>query len=424
MRTFKNSKIFVIFCFLIGLFILIPLIVLPQESKDKDGKKAYEEFTKSANKCLAELEKISFAIESGAKPDALLEKVNALILPKNPNDSDLLSLNLMMLSEIYYTNLLTGLKNGGDLKKSNLLQYLQKLAQSSVQTAKVAIENKEIVTINKCALCEGKSFVACYLCQGEGKCTYCSGKGCNVCQKSGLCVGCNGFGKNPCMICSLIRLLVYDNPEIFQSADFKTQVATAKEEKGISANEFSAITGLKILCSQEAIWRQQDADGNGIKDYWTYDISCFNRMTRADGTTKVNFIDTSYARADANRAVDGVFGVTPVIEKWDAGATALVKTAKLGYFYRAMLTDEDGKPYNVNAVGTNSIAATNNSKFAFVAYPETYGTTGINTFIVNQEGTVYVCDCGSDKAKVVLQWPGANPVSVVGPGGRNWKVAD
>jgi hypothetical protein len=34
--------------------------------------------------------------------------------------------------------------------------------------------------------------------------------------------------------------------------------------------------------------------------------------------------------------------------------------------------------------------------FAFIAYPETYGDTGITTFIINQSGVAYEKDLGKN----------------------------
>ncbi|MFH1229954.1 MAG: DUF2950 family protein [Planctomycetota bacterium] len=206
------------------------------------------------------------------------------------------------------------------------------------------------------------------------------------------------------------------------------------------ANENSAMAGLKMLCSQEAVWRQSDSDGNGIKDYWTYDLSCFNRMTLADGTTKVNFIDTSFARADDARAVDDVLGATPVVEDWDAGATALVKAAKSGYLFRRLVTIWIGAPapstYQINTVGVAAIPACHNNLFGFVASPEAYGSSGKTMFLVNEGGTVYSTDpggtnaawnCGPAAANPVT-WPattaGGSPTQSNGPGGRKWATAD
>jgi prepilin-type N-terminal cleavage/methylation domain-containing protein len=213
----------------------------------------------------------------------------------------------------------------------------------------------------------------------------------------------------------------------------------------LTANETSAVGSLRTLTSQEAVWRQGDLDGNGIKDYWTYDLSCFNRMTRADGITKVACIDTSFARADNLRAVDGVFGATPVVEAWDAGGTALAKVAKSGYWFERLTTPFIGSlvvyQSPSNLVGLNAIPACNGSIFGFVAAPEAWGASGINMFCVNEGGSIYSTDPGADitvggtvtnwnmtVGANPLTWPattaGGSPTSSLGPGGRNWGTSE
>ncbi|MBI5779462.1 MAG: DUF2950 family protein [Planctomycetes bacterium] len=187
----------------------------------------------------------------------------------------------------------------------------------------------------------------------------------------------------------------------------------------ISANEASAAASLKLMTSAEALWRQQDADGNGAMDYWTYDVSCFYRALRPDNATEVAFIPIDLARADINPARSDVFGntyfrITDLPE--------LSSMPKNGYLFRAMELESNGQPYGQEMV--DGIPAANQTKFAFVAYPATYGTTGVNTYIVNQEGTIYCTDCGSDSQKTVLQWPGINPCEEYGPGGRQWRVRE
>jgi len=185
---------------------------------------------------------------------------------------------------------------------------------------------------------------------------------------------------------------------------------------GGCGNECSAAAALKLLTSAEATWFQQDCDGNGIKDYWTYDISCLHRMYRKDNTTKIAFIPIDMARADmASASMSGdinPFG-TPKIESW----AEIMTGSKSGYLFMAMVADEKGIPYNQNPVGPNKILATNNSKFAFIAYPDVYGISGINTFIVNEEGAIYARDMKSDKNKIILQWPNAIEM-------EKWRIAD
>ncbi len=38
--------------------------------------------------------------------------------------------------------------------------------------------------------------------------------------------------------------------------------------------------------------------------------------------------------------------------------------------------------------------------FAFLAYPAEYGNSGIMTFVINQDGTLYQKDLGRDTAKL------------------------
>ncbi|MEK7309382.1 MAG: DUF2950 family protein, partial [Planctomycetota bacterium] len=185
----------------------------------------------------------------------------------------------------------------------------------------------------------------------------------------------------------------------------------------ISANEASAATSLRLMTNAEAVWRQQDADGNGVMDYWTYDVSCLYRMFRADGLTKCAFISIDMANADAAPADDNTFGSNRLSQR--IGATAQPKS---GYLFQVMELDQNGEPYKQEMV--NGVPATNQTKFAFVAYPDMYGTSGINTYIINQEGTVYANDCGSDAQKIILQWPGNNPSAITGPGGRQWRYVD
>jgi hypothetical protein len=49
--------------------------------------------------------------------------------------------------------------------------------------------------------------------------------------------------------------------------------------------------------------------------------------------------------------------------------------------------------------------------FATIAYPATYGNSGIMTFIVNQDGDVYQRDLGPDTTKEVAKIKGFNPDS-------------
>ena len=81
-----------------------------------------------------------------------------------------------------------------------------------------------------------------------------------------------------------------------------------------------------------------------------------------------------------------------------------------GYFYR-MLTKQGpdakggAKDYIVNGKMTGG--------FAFLAYPEKYGDTGIATFIINQDGILYDKDLGPSTTETATSSTGFNP-------GKTW----
>ena len=77
-----------------------------------------------------------------------------------------------------------------------------------------------------------------------------------------------------------------------------------------------------------------------------------------------------------------------------------------GYFYRILTkqgADAKGgtRDYVVNGKMTGG--------FAFVAYPEKYGDTGITTFIINQNGIVYEKNLGKDTAELAKAMAEFNP---------------
>jgi len=77
-----------------------------------------------------------------------------------------------------------------------------------------------------------------------------------------------------------------------------------------------------------------------------------------------------------------------------------------GYFYRILKTqgpDARGGAYDYVAQGRMI------GGFALVAYPATYANSGVMTFIVNHDGTVYERDLGPDTAKIAKAMSKFNP---------------
>src|SRR6267154_1436051 len=81
-----------------------------------------------------------------------------------------------------------------------------------------------------------------------------------------------------------------------------------------------------------------------------------------------------------------------------------------GYFYRILKTqgpDARGGAYDYVAQGRMI------GGFALVAYPATYANSGVMTFIVNHDGTVYERDLGPDTAKIAKAMWKFNPDNTV-----------
>jgi prepilin-type N-terminal cleavage/methylation domain-containing protein len=234
----------------------------------------------------------------------------------------------------------------------------------------------------------------------------------------------------------------------------------------MSANETSALGTLKQITSTEAIWLQQGPDGNGVKDYWVYDVSCFHRMYRADGASKVAFVPLDVAKADAAPADitnEDLFGTPVKIETWTAtgGGITVVSAPKSGYWFHAMFNNNlDGRDdptptaYAINRIGDGTIEACNNNQYGFMAAPDVYASSGIRSFIVNEAGTVYATDTGAENTDIgpgfgsaavgdvgeeptggkkwqtdgvggdLLNWPTSNPPSRTSGSGKPWEVAE
>ncbi len=198
----------------------------------------------------------------------------------------------------------------------------------------------------------------------------------------------------------------------------------------IAANESSAVGTLRSMVSTESTWRQTDTDRNTISDYWVADVSGLYRVERlpAGSGIAVAAMDVAIGQADSNKeggaqgpasagpAIAGAVipGTAPAISA--ASLLALARcSAKSGYFFQAMTTDQNAVAYETDPDG-NGQAWSNNGVFGFQSYPETYDSTGLNIFIVGEGGVIYGRDFGNNAFGNGDAWPGANPTTA------GWRV--
>lgn len=170
--------------------------------------------------------------------------------------------------------------------------------------------------------------------------------------------------------------------------------------------ETSVLSDLKHLSSTQRVWREADLDGNGVQDYWTYDVAGLWGLPGQDGTP-VAQISPAMARADA--AGSGRYpGLGP------PGPHG-------GFLFTMMATqaaDDGGGTYQANRGkvsrgGVNYAWAAHPSKFAICAYPSSYGEGDARQHIVDERGIIWARDTGS--ASPTLVFPSKDPTSASPP---------
>ncbi len=164
------------------------------------------------------------------------------------------------------------------------------------------------------------------------------------------------------------------------------------------AVEIRAQAALKQIVSTEGVWRGTDSDRNGYCDYWTRDVAGFYALTDAVNSP-LHYIDPQMAAAD----------VAPGFSY----AGMPVRDPAKGYYLRAMLTDETGRPYvdrtlpAVGAAPATGQVGTNQCRFGFCAYLSRRWGSPSPQFFVNENGVVY--RTSTTRPSPGTTWPSADP---------------
>ena len=150
---------------------------------------------------------------------------------------------------------------------------------------------------------------------------------------------------------------------------------------------------------------------------WHFDakIGMEEVLFRRIGENEVTAIEACHALAapekDHTRLVGDASGRSTRALRVNAGNDGSV-VAFHGYYFRA-LTGR-GK----NTTGSTRLISdrkTPSGKFAFVAYPAEYRSTGAMTYLVNQDGVVYEKDLGPDTVRIAKGMTRYNPDSTWHP---------
>ena len=195
-------------------------------------------------------------------------------------------------------------------------------------------------------------------------------------------------------------------PLVRSGALWRFDTDAGKDEllaRRIGENELSAMQVLLAIADAQREYAAQDRNGNGILEYAT-------RMDSRPGKK-----DGLYWRTKDGEAPSPL---GPLLARASAeGYTREKKgpTPYHGYFFRLL----EGQAASAKGGALDyTVRGRTIGGFAAVAYPARYGRTGIMSFIVNQDGTVYQKDLGPDTLSAghgmrrFDPGPGWSPVSV------------
>jgi hypothetical protein len=165
----------------------------------------------------------------------------------------------------------------------------------------------------------------------------------------------------------------------------------------IGENELSAIKVLQAIADAQRDYASQDRNGNGILEYATRIDSSPGKKDglfwRVREGAAQSPLGPLLARASAEGYTKDKQGPTPYH----------------GYYFRLL-------PGQSESAKSGALDYTVRGRtiggFAAVAYPAKYGNTGIMSFIINQDGTVYQKDLGPDTRAAGVKMPRFDP----GPG--------
>jgi prepilin-type N-terminal cleavage/methylation domain-containing protein len=159
-----------------------------------------------------------------------------------------------------------------------------------------------------------------------------------------------------------------------------------------ASNERNASASLKTLASSEADFRANDRDGNRIQDFWTGDVSALYGLIPVGLSDMIKLIEISVAGADFNYVSTGSIGTGPVQV---SPTNYTVSAPKAGFWYKALTNDEEGSAYATDTMGVtdstgggNSTGNRNHSKFAFLAFPDSF-SAGRSSFFINEGNTIF-----------------------------------
>lgn len=172
-----------------------------------------------------------------------------------------------------------------------------------------------------------------------------------------------------------------------------------KEEilnRRIGQNELSTIQTMLAIVDAQREYAMNDLDGDGILEYAEKFRSDAGKKNGLYWVTKEGEEPSPLGDLMANARAEGYTGAGPKDKP----------VPFHGYYFRMLKKQGKHAPGGAfdYVVKGNQIGG-----FAVVAYPATYGNSGVMTFVVNHEGVVYQKDLGKNTAKTAKAMTAFDP---------------
>ena len=164
----------------------------------------------------------------------------------------------------------------------------------------------------------------------------------------------------------------------------------------VGRNELDTIQTMLAIVDAQREYAAKDADGNGYADYAM-------RFMSTPGKKDGLYWET---KAGEPQSPLGPVVAQAVREGYVALGKARQPAPYNGYYYRILASqgkDAPGGAYDYVVKGKLF------GGFAVIAYPASYGNSGVKSFLVNHEGVVYEKDLGSTSAVEAGKMKAYNP---------------
>ena len=174
-------------------------------------------------------------------------------------------------------------------------------------------------------------------------------------------------------------------PLVKRGATWSFDASAGREEilnRRVGRNELDAVQTILAIVDAQREYAATDADGNGFADY-------ARRFRSTPGRKDGLYWPTQAGEAESPL---GPLVAVAAREGYGKQADAAKPSAYHGYYYKILESQgahAHGGAYDYR-VGDKLLGG-----FAVVAWPATYGVSGVTTFLVNHEGVVYEKDIGA-----------------------------